>query len=137
MSKIENEPVEEQEQDNEISVKEIEDTIQSKVSKISNRVDSITEKFVEYKKQNENLTKTNELLTKELANLKVELDRANSATQTSLKERELFDKEADRQTKRHVSDSENSASIWKSVATVVSAAVGIVATVITCILKFS
>ena len=75
-------------------------------------------------------------MTKELANLKVELDRANSATQTTLKERELFDKEADRQTKRHVSDSESSASIWKSVATVVSAAVGIVATVISCIFKF-
>ena len=66
MSKIENEPVEEQEQDNEISVKEIEDTIQSKVSKISNRVDSITEKFVEYKKQNDEAWNTIESSQKDL-----------------------------------------------------------------------
>ena len=104
--------------------------------KIKNATDDLNKKIEEYKKQNENLTKTNELLTKELANLKVELDRAHSETQTTLKERELFDKEADRQTKRHVSDSENSASIWKSVAGIVSATVGIVATVITCIFKF-
>ena len=104
--------------------------------KIKNATDDLNKKIEEYKKQNENLTKTNELLTKELANLKVELDRANSATQTTLKERELFDKEADRQTKRHISDSENSAAVWKSVAAIVSATIGIVATVITCILKF-
>ena len=66
MSKIENEPVEEKEQDNEISVKEIEDTIQSKVSKISNRVDSITEKFVEYKKQNDEAWNTIESSQKDL-----------------------------------------------------------------------
>lgn len=66
VSKIENEPVEEQEQDNEISVKEIEDTIQSKVSKISNRVDSITEKFVEYKKQNDEAWNTIESSQKDL-----------------------------------------------------------------------
>ena len=66
VSKIENEHVEEQEQDNEISVKEIEDTIQSKVSKISNRVDSITEKFVEYKKQNDEAWNTIESSQKDL-----------------------------------------------------------------------
>ena len=66
MSKIENEPVEEQEQDNEISVKEIEDTIQSKVSKISNRVDLITEKFVEYKKRNDEAWNTIESSQKDL-----------------------------------------------------------------------
>ena len=66
MSKIENEPVEEKEQDNEISVKEIEDTIQSKVSKISNRVDSITEKFVEYKRHNDEAWNTIESSQKDL-----------------------------------------------------------------------
>ena len=66
MSKIENEPVEEKEQDNEISVKGIEDTIQSKVSKISNRVDLITEKFVEYKKQNDEAWNTIESSQKDL-----------------------------------------------------------------------
>ena len=66
VSKIENEPVEEQEQDNEISVKEIEDTIQSKVSKISNRVDLITEKFVEYKKRNDEAWNTIESSQKDL-----------------------------------------------------------------------
>ena len=66
MSKIENEPVEEKEQDNEISVKEIEDTIQSKVSKRSNRVDLITEKFVEYKKQNDEAWNTIESSQKDL-----------------------------------------------------------------------
>ena len=66
MSKIENEPEEEKEQDNEISVKEIEDTIQSKVSKISNRVDLITEKFVEYKKQNDEAWNTIESSQKDL-----------------------------------------------------------------------
>ena len=105
--------------------------------KIKNATDDLNKKIEECEKRNENLTKANELLTKELANLKVELDRANSATQTTLKEREMFDKEADRQTKRHISDSENSAAVWKSVAAIVSATIGIVATVITCILKFS
>lgn len=104
--------------------------------KIKNATNDLNKKIEEYEKRNENLTKTNELLTKELANLKVELERANSATQTTLKEREMFDKEADRQTKRYVSDSESSASFWKSVATVVSATVGIIATVVTCIFKF-
>ena len=66
MSKIENEPVEEKEQDNEISVKEIEDTIQSKVSKINNRVDLITEKFVEYKKRNDEAWNTIESSQKDL-----------------------------------------------------------------------
>ena len=66
MSKIENEPVEEKEQDNEISVKEIEDTIQSKISKISNRVDLITEKFVEYKKRNDEAWNTIESSQKDL-----------------------------------------------------------------------
>ena len=66
MSKIENEPVEEKEQDNEISVKEIEDTIQSKGSKISNRVDLITEKFVEYKKRNDEAWNTIESSQKDL-----------------------------------------------------------------------
>ena len=66
MSKIENEPVEEKEQDNEISVKEIEDTIQSKVSKISNRVELITEKIVENKKRNDEAWNTIESSQKDL-----------------------------------------------------------------------